>query len=426
MDEEETITEEEKTTTKVYFYHCSRCNADSKSKQKFVVHSINMRRGMILRCEDCGKLITRKVDTKGEPLIRKKKKTREYSEEEISFLKEQFTHTFTTRKELIKMFNEKFNVSMAYSTLGMVLTRNKILKDKKFHRSIARFYDEEEIDFLRQHYEHTDTTREELKQLFNENFKLDKSVSAILHILKKHNIIKDEEHRKESAKKYQRRAESIYTKEHADFIRENYTEDLSIARKSFLKLFNKHFSMDITIFQLGYIMNRYDLRRERTGRALIYTPEVKQFMKKCVEDGLTKQECKDECEKKFERHFNRQSIGQVVNKMGLNFKIPSAIEIDSFFEEYEEIEEFIKKVVNKNLKCTYHSILIRDAIIEKYEKNIKVLDICTFCEMKNIKINHVGKTRKEKAEKQRERTQTHKYRKQLASSFDNMDGIEDV
>jgi len=351
-----------------------------------------------------------------------KKIQKNYTEEQIKFLKENYEHTDITREELVKLFNKEFNKKMAKSSLGFVLTKYKIIKDKKYHKKFPIFYTEEKLNFLRQHYEQTDTTREELTQMFNEKFKLDKSVSAIIHTLKRYKILKDEKYQKVTIRKYQRNVESAYTKEHADFIRKNYTENPNMTRKELLKLFNEKFNLNVSIFILGYIMNRYKLRRNRTGRALIYNHEVKQFIIKCVKEGLTKQECKEKCELEFERHFNKHSIGQVANKMGLSFEIYPKSEINKYFEDNPKIEDIIRKVVKRNPESKYHEILIRDKLIEKGYKNIKTLDIRIFCESKKIKINYLGKSleekRKRQREIQRERSKKKKFAERLNQEYD--------
>ena len=400
---------EEKSITETYLINCPKCNVNPKIKQTFSVCKFSQKKGLVLRCKECDKLIIRKVDT----LRRVKwgKKMKKYTKKQIDFLRQQYSHTSVTREGLVEQFNKKFNENVGKSTLGFVLSKHKILKDKKFHKGLSTFYDEEKLKFLIQNYKSTDITREELTQMFNEKFKLDKSVSAIIHTLKRHKILKDDEYREAVNKKYQRKAISAYTEVHINFIKKNYTENTDMTRKKLLKLFNEWFGLDISIFQLCYIINRYKLGRSSVGRSPIYNYEVKQFIKKCIEEGLTKQECKEACEKEFERHFNIQSMGQATNKMGMIFRNPFQIGINKFFEERVEIEEMIRKLVKKNFKSTYHNILIRDMIIEKYEKNIKSIDICNFCEIKKIKINVHGKTKEEKSERSRERYKTRKKRR---------------
>ena len=345
MIEEKPATEEEKTKTKLYFYNCAKCNSDSKDKEKFIVCGVSRRKGMLLRCTNCGHLITRKADTMGGPRLRRKKRTKGYSEEQIDFLKQQFTHTFITRKELTEKFNKKYNTDISYSTLGRLLTKYKILKDKKYYKPIPTFYDDKKLNFLRQQYEHTDITGEELTQMFNAEFETDKTVISIVHTLKRYKILKDKKFQCKVAKKYQRNAQLVYTQKHADFIRKNYTEKPDVRGKEILKLFNKKFGLNISIINLWYIMNRYGLRRQRLGPALIYNHKVKQFIIKCIKEGMMRQECKDACEKEFERCFNITTLGKIANKMGLSFNNHPNKEINKFFEGHKEIEKDRKSVV---------------------------------------------------------------------------------
>jgi len=162
---------EEKTTPETYLLQCAKCSINSKNKKKFIVHGISRRKGILLKCMDCGHFVTRKLNKLGNLKTQKN-----YTEEQINFLRHNYEFTNTTREELLKKFNEKFNENTCKSTLGFVLSKHKILKDRKYHKRCTTLYDEEKVNFLRQHYECTDTTKKELTQLFNENFKLNKSI----------------------------------------------------------------------------------------------------------------------------------------------------------------------------------------------------------------------------------------------------------
>lgn len=173
-----------------------------------------------------------------------------------------------------------------------------------------------------------------------------------------------------------------YTKEMIKWIRKNYTKNPDMTRKELLPLFNKQFNKDISMMLLNSVITKYKLAKG-VGR-LKYTPRIKKFILKCVKKRMTRNECKIECEKKFNKKFNETNIGLVAKKMGMGFGDASK-QMDAVFD-ISEVEELIKSIIKKNPESTRQVILIRDMLIEKYDKNISSLNIRKFCERKNIKL----------------------------------------
>lgn len=256
---------------------------------------------------------------------------------------------------------------------------------------IGYYYTEEQINFLRQEYTYTPITKKELREKFNKKFNEARSKLAIVNIISKNKIKKDKKYRNQSRERGVK-----YTNEHSEYIRRNYTEKPTTTQQELLKMFNKEFNFSISVFTLGMIISKNKL-----AKGPIYTDEVKQFIIKCVKEGMRKQDCKEACEAKFKRHFYKQNIGKVVNEVGLSFAYGPLMLIDKFFEEHEGVEKLIQRVIKKNLKSKYQDILIRDAIIEKYEINTSTRDILKFCESKNIKITYLSQEIIEKRKKER-------------------------
>lgn len=173
-----------------------------------------------------------------------------------------------------------------------------------------------------------------------------------------------------------------YTKEMIKWIRKNYTKNPDMTRKELLPLFNKTFNMNINIMLMDSVISRYKLA-SGFGRTK-YTPKIKRFILKCVKKRMTRKECRIECEKKFGKKFDETNIGLMAKKMGIGFG-DAAKKMDAVFD-IPEVEELIKDIIKKNPKSTQQIILIRDILIEKYDKNISSSNIRKFCERKNIKL----------------------------------------
>lgn len=219
---------------------------------------------------------------------------------------------------------------------------------------------------------------------------------------------------------------SVYTKEHVDFIRANYTENRFVKRIELLELFNKHFNLNINILNLGFIINKYNLVRQHSGSGYSkFTPIVKLFIRKCVEKRMSSQECKDACERKFERPFNRNTISQVASKMGIAFITSRGERLDDFLKKYPKIENKIRRLIKKYPNSRWHDILIRDMIIEKYEKGVKTTEVRLFCLVKKIEINVIGRTLKQKSEKNNECSRRRYRMEKLEKGIPNIDNYDD-
>ena len=83
-------------------------------------------------------------------------------------------------------------------------------------------------------------------------------------------------------------------------------------------------------------------------------------------------------------------------------KMETENESGRFFEEHPEIEELIKKVIKKYPKHQHQTLLIRDEIIEKYQKNVQIVDILYFCERKDIKVSCARRSLEERRKQQGE------------------------
>ena len=220
------------------------------------------------------------------------------------------------------------------------------------------------------------------------------------------------------------KSEPKYTREHADFIRSNYTENRFMKRRELLEIFNKRFNLNISVIVLGFIIDKYDLVRQHRGSNIPkFTPTVKIFIRRCVGGGMSSQECKDACEKKFERPFNRNTISQVANRMGITFRTSRGERLANFFKEYPRVEKRIRRLVKKNPYSRWHDILIRDMIIEKYKKGVKTTEVRLFCLVKKIKINVIGQTLKQKNKKLRERSKR-QYQRRKRKSLPNIDNYK--
>lgn len=217
---------------------------------------------------------------------------------------------------------------------------------------------------------------------------------------------------------------SVYTKEHVDFIRANYTKNRFVKRIELLELFNKHFNLNI--LNLGFIINKYNLVRQHSGSGYSkFTPIVKLFIRKCVEKRMSSQECKDACERKFERPFNRNTISQVASKMGIAFITSRGERLDDFLKKYPKIENKIRRLIKKYPNSQWHDILIRDMIIEKYEKGVKTTEVRLFCLVKKIEINVIGRTLKQKSEKNNECSRRRYRMEKLEKGIPNIDNYDD-
>lgn len=341
-----------------------------------------------------------------------------FTKKQINFLREEYTHTTITREDLAKKFNKKFGENVAKTVIRDVLSKYKILKDKQYHKkwkALPLIYNDTRLKFLSQNYERTDFTKKELTQLFNKKFNMNQTVSAIESALREYCIKKIKKYREIVAKKYPREVQFLYKKKHIDFIRKNYTEKEGALKTEFLPLFNEKFGLNLNFSKLGYLIHRYKLRKHDKGRGTIYTPKVKQFIRKCVEEEMTKQECKEACEKEFARHFVRESVGMVASRMGLRFRCYPKTETDIFFEERsKEIVELIKNIKKKNLKDSYQALLVRDKIICEYQINVRVLDILIFCEKRHIKIRCPGQSLEERRAGAKESQQIQRNRQAVA------------
>lgn len=180
----------------------------------------------------------------------------------------------------------------------------------------------------------------------------------------------------------------FYTDEHKKFIRINYTDNPNCTRREMVISFNKHFGLNINTINLNYVIDKYDLARQRK-HSIIFDDDVKLFITKCIEDGMSKKDCKKACDLEFRRSFNFNTIGQIANKLGLHFRFYPKTKADLFFENTPDIEKVVRKIIMKNSTRSYNYqlLLLRDEIISKYELNLTLPGIAIYCNRKDIELN---------------------------------------
>lgn len=106
--------------------------------------------------------------------------------------------------------------------------------------------------------------------------------------------------------------------------------------------------------------------RRRKGPKVIYTADVVRFMRKCATDGLTLRETKAKCELQFQHGFSLFTFRYVASKHKILFNQFLKRSVPGITDE---IHKFIKRYE----KCDVYEI--RDKIIEKFEKDIRVANI---------------------------------------------------
>lgn len=109
-----------------------------------------------------------------------------YTEEHIQFLRDNITGR--RYKEVARLFNEHFGMSVSDHGIKTLLTRNKIGNNKgRGLQGIRKIYFEEHIEFLKRiapGHSYVEITR-----LFNEQFEQEKTVKEMQGTLKNYNII---------------------------------------------------------------------------------------------------------------------------------------------------------------------------------------------------------------------------------------------
>jgi hypothetical protein len=301
--------------------------------------------------EIVSKKVSKKVSRSGRP-----KGSLKYTKEHLGFLKE-VSHLSDT--EIVEEFNKKFgtNIKPNSRRLYNLMLREKIpfqreatykerkeskydigikhfSKDKKYLCNQAvivsnekltndwdgvtcdnckrirkrekqpKIYTKERVDFLRENYENSDLSREELTNLFNEKFNLDVSTTAISASLKDNKIKKAKGVKKKSG------SPKIYTQKIIDFMILCASKGMNRiqAREECQKEFEMPFNRNT--FKQVSLKNNIGFVRSNLPFVGDIPENVQDFIKKNLEKDIYV--LKDDIIEKFNLNYSIKRINSVI------------------------------------------------------------------------------------------------------------------
>ena len=181
---------------------------------------------------------------------------RKYTPEMISFICEEDGNC-RSRKELTRLFNEKFDTQKTPAHIHGVLWRRGMQADWEFR------YTKEMDDFI---YKHHGMTYYELAKLFNKTFKTNKTVVSIAHRCRGLGL--------RCSKEIICRANQKYRQDELDFVREKLPHVKT--REELANLFNEYFHDRKTKRSINYVVRRYF---PNFINNMPYTKEMDAFLK---------------------------------------------------------------------------------------------------------------------------------------------------
>ena len=149
-----------------------------------------------------------------------------------------------------------------------------------------------------------------------------------------------------------------YPDEMIDFVKENIESN---PNPQLVDLVNKEYNLKITIPKLAAWMSYKKIKRE--SRSKKYTEQVMEFLKENIDNFSNREICK-ELHMRFDIEIKVGNLSQFLSKKGI--KRDYQLDVD------QEIIDFIKNSKTKDAH------VLRDDIIEKFEKNLPMDKIRSF------------------------------------------------
>src|SRR6185503_148054 len=126
------------------------------------------------------------------------------------------------------------------------------------------------------------------------------------------------------------------------------------------------------------------------GRPKHYTPEVINFIRACVKEGMNTRQTLTAIQNQFQIPFSRYAMMQTANKHKILFRAENYLQdniLDEFLKQ-KKVEKFLLKE-SKKIKPFSEMpplILLRDRLIEEFGRSAKTTQIRLFCHLNNINL----------------------------------------
>ena len=281
-----------------------------------------------------------------------------YNEEQIKWLREN-SKKFTV-KELVPIFNEKFDKNVDYDKLYHLMSRNNInvkIEDCRPIKNIV--YSQEQIDWVKDNIDLY--YYKELCEEFNKKFNMDIPVHRIQYIAQRNGIKKTKLFGGGApAKKYTIEQEE-WLKE---FASNYYIEEI-------LEKFNVHFNTNLNYNKMYHLLQRLDIKL-KTKNSLEnldkgYQKKYNEEQLKWIQDNLNNYNSRTELRNAYNKKFNTDLPANSFNHIIWRNKLKPSKAIHVL----DEYEIYIKNNYEKYIKegWFYHKNFIKD-FNEHFNTNI--------------------------------------------------------